>query len=119
VRGEIDRLCDRRIADGIVSTPLIGDYYFSRLQQILDIDVRFGFAMINLGRANRRIVIYFSAHGADFQVFSVECRRNVVARKGATDQRSSSLSLSSNRTLSRKGCSAGFTIARAATAVSG
>ena len=81
MRGEIDRLCDRRIADGIFSTPLIGDYYFSRLRQILAIDVRFGFAMISLGRAKRRIVIYFSARGADFQGFSVECRRNLVAIK--------------------------------------
>jgi hypothetical protein len=57
VRGEIDRLCDRRIADGIFSTPLIGDQYFSGLGQILAIDVRFGFAMINRGRAKRRIVM--------------------------------------------------------------
>jgi hypothetical protein len=78
--------------------------------------------MISLGRAKRRIVIYFSARGADFQGFSVECHRNVVARKEvARSDRPTELKpvLSSNRTLSRKGCSAGFTIARAATAVSG
>ena len=37
--------------------------------------------MIDLGRAKRRIILYLSARGADFQRFSVECRRNLVAIK--------------------------------------
>jgi len=53
----------------------------SAARQILAIDVGCGLAMIDLGRAKRRIILYLSARGFDLQRFSVECRRNLVAIK--------------------------------------
>jgi hypothetical protein len=88
---------------------LIGDWYFAHLRQSLAIDVRCSLAMLDLSRAKRQIILYFSARGFTFKGFPV-CRE-IVATEGVAGPTSRLSHPPRQWDASRKAWSAGFAFA--------